>query len=135
VEDLDLIVEAKPRTIGVSTAIVASLVLHALLIVWLAYNYHPVTATDRPTPILRYVELMRQNTPSRQFTEAPGPKIDRAPMNAPFSDANRRASSPKPTGNTPTTRPGESNRFYTAPVPTGDNRPQQAPSPVGTGVV
>jgi len=128
VEDLDLIVETKPRTIGASSAIVGSLVLHALLIIWLAYNYHPVTAEDRPTPILRYVELMRQNNP-RQFTEAPGPKVDRAPLNAPFSDANRRASSPRPTGDTPTTRPGESNRLYTPPIPTGDNRPAQAPSP------
>lgn len=126
-ENLDLILEAKPRAIGVSSAIIASLILHALLITWLAFHYHPVTADDRPTPIVHYVELMKQNP--REFTEAPGPKVDRAPVNAPWSDANRRASMPHPTGDKPTIRPGDSNRLYTPPIPTGDNRPPQQASP------
>lgn len=127
VEDLDFIAEAKPRTVGVSSAIVASLVLHALFIIWIAYNYHPVTATDHATPIVRYVELMRQNP--REFTEAPGPKVDRAPVNAPWSDANRKASMPKPTGDAPTTRPGDGRRIYTPPMPSGDGRPAQPATP------
>jgi TonB family protein len=124
-EHLELIVEAKPRGIGVSAAIAVSIVLHVVIAFWVARYYHPVTVDAQPTPALRYVELMRQAP--KDFTEAPGQKADKAPLNAPFSDANRRASMPQPTGDTPTTRPGETNGLYTPPMPSGDGRrPEQA---------
>ncbi|HKO54554.1 MAG TPA: TonB family protein [Thermoanaerobaculia bacterium] len=125
-EHLELIVEAKPRGwFGASGAIVLSLVLHVFIAVWIARNYHPVTADAEPTQILHYVELMRQAP--RELTEAPGQKVEKAPMNAPFSDANRRASSPTPTGDRPTTRPGDDTGLFTPPMPSGDGRrPEQA---------
>jgi TonB family protein len=66
--------------------------------------------------------LIRQNP--KQFTEAPGPKVDQPPISAPYSDANRRATMPHPTGDTPTPRPGEGG-FYTPPAAHGDGRPPQ----------
>jgi TonB family protein len=69
--------------------------------------------------MVHYVELIRQNP---QFTEAPGPKANTAPLNAPFSDANRHASMPNPTGNKPTLRPGEGG-FY---VPSQKSAPDEA---------
>jgi TonB family protein len=127
---LDAIVEQRPQRGGISIAVAASVVLHALLIVWFVTHYHPVAASDTATtPIARYVELMRQNP--RDFTEAPGKKIDRAPITAPLSDANRKASMPKPTGDKPTTRPGDANTaIYTPPTPPrGDGRQPSAAQP------
>jgi len=125
-EQIDLLVEAKPRGIGASGAILVSFILHIVIAWWVIHNYHPVTAESQPTESLRYVELMRQQ-PEKQFTEAPGQKIDRTPMNAPFSDANRRASTPNPTGDQPTTRPGDGSGLFTPPQNSGNGRrPQQA---------
>jgi TonB family protein len=95
-------------------------------------SYRPVAKDAPAPPIARYVELIRQN---RQFTEAPGPKVDSAPITAPFSDANRRASMPHPTGDKPTTRPGEGDvympRYAGSPAPRAaaaapPQQPQQA---------
>lgn len=119
-ERIDLVLEPKPRTTGVSIAIVASLVLHALLITYLVLNYHPVApGQNAGTQMVRYVELMRQNP--REFVEAPGPKVSSAPLNAPWSDANRRASTPNPTGGNPTKRPGDGAGFYTPPAGSPDS--------------
>ena len=128
--NLDAIVEQRPQRGGISVAVAASVVLHALLLFWFVTHYHPIAASDTvATPIAHYVELMRQNP--REFTEAPGKKIDHAPINAPLSDANRKASMPHPTGDKPTTRPGEGNTaIYTPPTPSGgDGRPRSAPQP------
>ncbi len=108
-EQLDFILEEKSRRGGVSVAIVFSIVFHTLLATYIILNYHPIAESDRVTPMVHYVELIRQNP--RDFTEAPGRKVDSAPLNAPYSDANRRASIPKPTGDQPTNRPGEGG-FY-----------------------
>ena len=121
-EHLDFVFEDKRRN-GVSVAIAVSILLHGILITYIVLNYRPVTQADQATPMVRYVELIRQN---KQFTEAPGPKTDTAPINAPYSDANRKASMPKPTGDKPTTRPGEGG-FY-AP-PSGTPAPSPAASP------
>lgn len=110
-ERIDFTFEEKRQTGGVSFAVAFSVVLHAVLIAYAIYNYKPVAHDQRPTPMTHYIELIRQN---REFTEAPGPKVDSAPLTAPFSDANRRASMPKPTGEKPTNRPGEGG-FYTPP--------------------
>lgn len=109
-------------------AIAVSLLIHALLIVYAVKTYRPVAITPAAAPIVRYVELMRQAP--KQFVEAPGKKVEAAPLNAPYSDANRKASMPHPTGDQPTTRPGEGGPVYAPPMPTpapGESRaPQQA---------
>ena len=114
-EQLHFEIEEEPRRGGVSAAIVVSAIIHTLLIAFILTHYHPITSADRTTPMVHYVELIRQNP---QFTEAPGPKTRTAPINAPFSDANRRASTPKPTGDKPTLRPGEGG-LYTPPMKSG----------------
>ncbi len=127
-ESLDFVFEEKRPGHGASIAVALSIVFHAIFIAYIIANYHPVSNGDVPTPMVHYVELIRQN---KQFTEAPGPKRDTAPLNAPYSDANRKASMPKPTGPTPTTRPGDGG-FYTPPrgnsAQAGTSAPQQ-PAP------
>lgn len=127
-ERIDLIaVEAEEPRQGVSLAVAVSLVVHALLIVYVVRNYRPITAVNpSAAPSVRYVELMRQ--PPKTFVEAPGRKSATAPMNAPFSDANRKASMPNPTGDKPTIRPGEAGTAYVPPTPAGGDgrRAQQA---------
>jgi TonB family protein len=119
-EQIDLVVvaEEKPRTGGISLAVGVSLVLHVLLLVLFLRAYRPVPTGSSDVPIARYVELIKQNP--QEFTEAPGTKIEHAPMNAPLSDANRKASMPRPTGEQPTQRPGEGGGLYT---------PQSNPAP------
>jgi TonB family protein len=118
-----LVVDEKKKAGSISLAIGVSLVLHALLLVWFVRSYQPVRpAAD--VPIARYVELIRQN-PEKEFVEAPGPKTDTAPMTAPLSDANRKASGPNPTGDQPTKRPGDGSGLFTPPMP----RPGRAESP------
>jgi TonB family protein len=108
IDELELVIEDAPRRDGVRVAVVASIIVH-VLVLYLVKAYKPVSQ-DAPAPqIARYVELIRQNP--RQFTEAPGPKVDSAPLTAPFSDANRAASTPRPTGDRPTTRPGEGGTY------------------------
>jgi TonB family protein len=115
--------EKRERRSSVSPAVAVSIVFHALFLVYVVHYYKPVAKNDAPTPMLHYVQLMRQNP---QFTEAPGPKVESAPITAPFSDANRKASMPKPTGQEPTKRPGEGG-FYTPPRGSqGAPRPQAA---------
>ena len=114
-EQLQFVVEEGSRRGGVSAAVVVSAILHTLLVIFIVRHYHPITEADKTAPMMHYVELIRQNP---QFTEAPGPKTKTAPLNAPFSDANRRASMPKPTGDQPTLRPGEGG-LYTPPTKSG----------------
>jgi TonB family protein len=111
----------------VSLAVGASLVLHALFVFWMVTRYKPVTAVPENVPIARYVQLITQNP--REFTEAPGPRVESAPITAPYSDANRRASMPEPTGDQPTKRPGAGDTTYSPPMQSGSNvpaAPQQA---------
>ena len=128
---IDLIAEQEESSWrgGVSWPVLGSVVVHVALIVWLIYSYHPVQSGDAAPPIAHYVELIRQNP--KEFTEAPGPKTKSAPINAPYSDANRKASTPNPTGETPTLRPGDGSRaMYMPRTQAGDgNRsaPAQAP--------
>ncbi len=125
-EQIELVVaEEKRKAGGISLAIGVSLVLHSLLIIWFIRSYHPA-ATPANVPIARYVELIKQNP--QQFTEAPGPRTDTAPLNAPLSNANRKASTPEPTGNLPTKRPGDGGGLFTPPTPPPGPRAQQQPS-------
>jgi len=120
--------DSEPRR-GASAAVIVSVIVHILLIIWMAVNYHPVSASDTPQQMVRYVELIRQNPnqqEDRQFVEAPGKKLEHPVESPNFSDANREASMPKPTGDQPTSRPGNG-RMFTPQAPAGDGRrPSQA---------
>lgn len=122
-DQIDLIIEEPGEWRGgVSWPVLISMIVHVVLIIWLIHSYHPLQKDDAAPPIARYVELIRQN-PQQSFTEAPGPKMKTAPLNAPLSDANRKASMPAPTGPAPTTRPGDGSRaLYTPRSENGDGR-------------
>ncbi|HYH10686.1 MAG TPA: energy transducer TonB [Thermoanaerobaculia bacterium] len=123
--DLVEIAEEKTKAGGLSISVVVSFFVHLALIVVFIRNYKPVAPQAENTPMMRYVELIRQNPQEREFVEAPGPKLERPPsLDAPFSDANRRASMPNPTGDRPTLRPGDGSGLYTPPV--GSNTPRGA---------
>ena len=131
-DQIELIVEEPEQwRRGVSWPVIASVILHTFLIAWLIHSYRPVQKSDAAPPIARYVELIRQNP--QEFTEAPGAKVKSAPLNAPLAGANRKASMPEPTGDTPTTRPGDgSHALYKPRTDAGDGsrgaaqQPQQA---------
>ncbi len=90
--------------------------------------YRPVASTDKPVPIARYVELIKQNP--KDFVEAPGPKVNDPKLGALWSDANRHASAPQSTGDKPTMRPGDGRGVYTPPADQASGlRPQAADSP------
>src|SRR5207244_9268320 len=103
-ELIELMIDDEAPRNGVSAGAIASIILHALVLLYLVKTYRPVSKDAPAPPVARYVELMRQNP---QFTEAPGPKTNNAPLSAPFSDANRSASMPHPAGAKPTGRPGQ----------------------------
>ena len=114
-ERFDLIVEEDERPGGVPYSVVVSVVVHVALVIFLIKHMHPVAEVNIPAPIVHYVELMRQNP--QQFVEAPGAKIKMKPSaDASMSDANRKASSPQPTGDRLTTRPGDGSNLYTPPT-------------------
>ncbi|HKS24438.1 MAG TPA: energy transducer TonB [Thermoanaerobaculia bacterium] len=131
-DQIDLIVEDQPEWRGgVSWPVIVSMVVHVVLIAWLIHSYHPLRNSDPAPPIAHYIELIRANP---QFTEAPGAKVKTSPLNAPLSDANRKAATPNPTGDTPTTRPGDGSRAtFTPRYAAGDNSrsaaAQQAQAP------
>ena len=121
-ERIELLAEPKRRSTGVSIAIGASLVLHVLFVTWAVRNYHPVQVSDTPQPVMRYVELLKNNP---EFTEAPGKKAQQAPLKGLFSDENRKAATPNPTGDQPTQRPGNGGPVYTPPASPGGQTAQQ----------
>lgn len=118
---LELVIEDAPRSGGVSAGVVISVILHALVVLYLVKSYRAPSRDAPAPPIARFVELIRQNP---QFTEAPGPKVNSAPLTAPFSDANREASTPTPAGDRPTPRPGEGGMYvpHTASAPPAAGR-------------
>lgn len=123
-EPIDLVVaEPKGKPFGISLAVATSLVVHGLLLLLFIRAYKPAPPQADNLPIARYVELIKQNP--QQFTEAPGPKVDQAPLTAPLSDANRRASMPNPTGDQPTTRPGDGRDLYTPPMNPAPRSPRE----------
>lgn len=116
-ERIDLIVAEPQRGNGVTYAIAVSTVFHVALLILFIRNYKPIQTRAESIPIARYVELIRQNP--KEFTEAPGPRTDQAPLNALYSDANRKASMPNPTGDKPANRPGDGRGIYTPPMSSG----------------
>ncbi len=113
--------DAKPAGFQVSYSVLASVVLHVFLAIYLIRNYKPVSSSDVAVPMQQYVQLMKSDP--RQFTEAPGKTVEHAPLNAPLSNANRKAAMPEPTGPKPTLRPGEGGPTYTPPPARGAQRP------------
>jgi TonB family protein len=130
-ERIDLVAAAEepPKTGGLSLSVVVSLVLHTAFILWFIHAHQdPKPVAKENVPIARYVELMQQNP--RDFVEAPGPAIDKSPLRAPLSDANRKASMPEPTGVTPTKRPGQDGGLYTPRMNEPAPRQQQQAQPM-----
>jgi TonB family protein len=128
-EPIDLVApEEGRRTGGISLAVAVSFVLHGSFMAWFVYTYKPAPRPAASGPMARYIELMKQNP--AQFTEAPGQKVETAPLNAPLSDANRKAATPEPTGERPTRRPGDGRGLYQPapnPMPRGPQPSQAAP--------
>lgn len=111
---------------GVPSFVLLSFVIHGLLLaLWAAWRPPAVVVPAAP---VRYVEFVQQPQPQQQargeaptIMEAPGPALERpVNPNAPLSSANRRASTPRPTGDVPTPTPGD-NR------PRGESLPSQRP--------
>ena len=132
--DLVIVTEEKRKPGGFSLAVGVSVLLHASLIVLFLRAYNAPPPAVENSPIARYVQLIKQNP--QEFVEAPGPEIASAPLTAPLSDRNRKASMPSPTGDTPTKRPGDGRDIYTPPMGGGtqqqqayEQRPQQAQRP------
>lgn len=129
--DLVVIAEERRKAGGLSVSVVVSVVLHAILLLWFIRSYNTIPQAVHDAPITRYVELMKQNP--QEFVEAPGATVERAPMNAPLSDRNRKASMPEPTGDQPTRRPGDGGGVYTPPSgsagPRGERQQAVPPSP------
>jgi TonB family protein len=113
-ERFDLLVEESDQEgRGVPWSVVFSLAVHVVLIAWIATHVTKVAPEAVSSPIVHYVELMRQNPVDRAFTEAPGPKIQNAPRpNAAYSDANRKAMSEQRTGDQLMTRPGDGSKIF-----------------------
>ena len=130
-EHFDFLIDAPEENRGgirVPYSVVVSLVFHVIFITWVIRNYKPIQSDAGPSsPIVHYVELMRQQP--NDFTQAPGPKTASASITAPLSDANRKASMPKPNGDQPTRRPGDGQAIYVPHNAAGDGRRPQAPSP------
>ncbi len=127
-ETIDLLgTQSEARRGGVSTAVVVSIILHAVIFIYFIATYNPVSKDAPAPPIARYVELIRQNPQDKQFLESPGAKINHAPSpDAALSNANRNASTPHPTGEQPTRRPGDGSHIFT---PKSSPSQPQPPSP------
>lgn len=121
---MELLIDPPRPGGGSGPAIFVSIVVHIALIILFVRSVKPIEETQKNAPMARYVELMRQ--PPKDFTEAPGKPIERAPINAPFSDANRRASMPEPTGDQPASNPGDGSGLYTPRMATDGGRQPQA---------
>lgn len=129
-ERIDLVAAAEepPKAGGLSLSVIVSLVLHAAFILWFVHAHREPAPVSKNAPMMRYIELMQQN--QQKFVEAPGPAVDKAPLRAPLSDANRKASMPEPTGLTPTRRPGTNDSaLYTPSASSPSPRQQQQAQP------
>lgn len=114
-----------PQRRGASIFVVVSVVVHSAILLLLALR-RPEPAVSPSQPIPRFVELLRQQPAS--FEEAPGPARDSARMDAPYSNANRRASTPQPTGSERTLRPGDGQSMYRPADQRGSSGSQPTPA-------
>ena len=131
-EPIDLLADAAgKKETGFSVATFVSIAVHIVLLVLFIRAHRAAPEIDaKRTAIAHYVDLIRTNP--REFVEAPGPAVSSAPLNAPYSDANRRASIPRPTGDQPTNRPGDGRGLYTPPSAGAPTTPQP-PRPAVAG--
>ena len=113
-ERIDLIAGEGRKPGGFSVPTAVSILVHAALLILFIRAHTAAPEIKQDEPAIRFVELIRSNP--REFVEAPGPEVGSAPITAPFSDANRRASAPEPTGENPTTRPGDGRGLFTPPM-------------------
>ncbi|HUP44435.1 MAG TPA: energy transducer TonB [Thermoanaerobaculia bacterium] len=111
---MDLLTEPGRKEGRISVATVVSIAIHVLLLILFIRAHRTPLEMKHDAAAIRFVELIR-GAP-REFVEAPGPAMPSAPLDAPLSDANRRASTPEPTGNQPTKRPGDGSGLYTPPM-------------------
>ncbi|MEO8216128.1 MAG: TonB family protein [Acidobacteriota bacterium] len=122
------LLEKKRSGPGVALAIFGSAILHGLLLALFLLRQPPM---NRPVDeqMTRLVEIIRNNP--QEHTEAPGPAQKSAPITAPLSNANRRASAPQSTGERPTNRPGRGGLYVPPGTPRPENvtRPQSQPAP------
>lgn len=107
---------------GISVPIALSIALHVLVVTW-AVTRVPPMVSQKPLPIGHYVELMRR----QPFTEAPGPKVATASLEAPYGSANRRASAPSATGTVPSERVGDGSTYV--PGARGESGPEALSRP------
>lgn len=101
--------------------VVLSVVVHSLLIYYALTRVAPAAFREK-APVARYIELLRKDT----LTEAPGERVASAPISAPLSNANRRAASPRPTGEVPAKRPRDGSAYE--PGATSANQPRATTS-------
>ncbi|MGA7617590.1 MAG: TonB family protein [Thermoanaerobaculia bacterium] len=128
-QELHLIEERPPAGSGILLGILLSLAVHVVLLGF--WTYRALTAPPPPkkSPI-EYVELQPRaggSAADRVFTEAPGAATTQTPSpDAPFSNRNRRAATPNPTGEKPTLRPGSGGAYI---PPMGNPGQASTPSP------
>lgn len=105
---LELLTET-PQKRGTTIFVIVSVIVHGAILLLLALR-RPEPAASPSQPIPRFVELLRQQPAS--FEEAPGPARESARLDASYSNANRRASTPRPWGSERTLRPGDGESMY-----------------------
>lgn len=113
-ERIELIAGETRKRGGFSVPTMVSILVHVVLLILFLRAHREAPEIEQSEPAIRFVELIRNNP--REFVEAPGPEVSSAPLTAPFSNANRRASTPDPSGETPTKRPGDGRGLYTPPM-------------------
>lgn len=129
-EPIDLVVtEQERRAGGIGLAVGVSFVLHSLFIGWFILSYEPAPKAAADVPMTRYVELIKQNPNAPdQFVEAPGKPVYTKRLNAPPSNASRKAAMPEPTGDKRTLRPGNDGGVYQPPVNPAPRGPRASPA-------
>lgn len=116
-----------PKQRNDSVWILVSILTHVVLLALFTLSLKKKPEAQKDQPIARYVMLLKDNP---TFEEAPGPAVDKTPIQAPFSDANRKASTPKPTGDQPSSRPGTGGAF----IPSAPPAPASSLQPPGAQV-
>ena len=124
------LLEKKRSGPGVALAILGSAILHGGLLAIFLLG-HRETKRPADEQMAHLVEIIR-NDP-REFKEAPGQKQKSAPITAPLSDANRKASASERTGDRPTNSPGRGGLYVPSGRPQAQNetRPPAQPAPRG----
>ena len=97
-------IQERPRGRGPLYGALLSVVAHVLLVTYVVRREPALLLAEEPP--VRYVEFLPNAAEERMFTEAPGPESEKTAPEAAFSNRNRIASTPNPTGEQSTKRPG-----------------------------